>query len=193
MSVDIEKQSELLMSDTPLPAVSVDTRLGEKFKRVDFDYDAYQSMVKLMTGDQSPLADLNILIGKKNILSGGLYYRNHIKTETYRTVNNSLAHETQHHLDDANGVLHSLKPALAMRAHYMLGAGAAGLTAANVAIFMSERGYDPNFQKANLLGAALGLGSLAAKAVYSGSEAEVRARKSGARFAKLPIIQLERK
>src|SRR5256885_209151 len=94
-----------------IPEVSFDVKLGKKYKHVDFDYGAYKQMITDMGGEEEDFQNASIQIKPKKPFFGGRYapYNRGVPeegtTEVFgrpKKANKTLAHETQHYLDDIN-------------------------------------------------------------------------------------------
>ena len=177
-------QTELLMSDAPLPAVSFDTRLGEEYRHVDFDYGTYRNMVKQMGGSESDLADLQILISDGGKYKLGTYSTDRIKVNTLTNANRVLAHETKHFVDDKQGVLETY-PAYAVSLNRLLSFGAIGALMANVCVFMAEHHLQPDISH---IQSALGVGVAATFGAYRFSRSERDAFGAGFSFGEWAIV-----
>lgn len=92
------------------PIVSVDIKLGKKYKEVDFDYESYQRELDRQGMPEDALP-MNVLIKRRSIKdrllarSLGSYCRRHINVSATRDADKTLKHEMQHGVDDNNNIL----------------------------------------------------------------------------------------
>ncbi|MGC1176575.1 MAG: hypothetical protein WA843_00750, partial [Candidatus Saccharimonadales bacterium] len=92
------------------PIVSMDIRLGKKYKLVDFDYDEFSQEANRLGLSEEDVAGTPISIEKKGLLNirKGFYDMDGdkgIRVKASRKVNSVLVHEVKHKADDSKGLI----------------------------------------------------------------------------------------
>ena len=87
------------------PTISVDASLGKRFKKIDFDYEAFDKEADRLGMPLESRSNLSIAIGDRG--SGNFYNPNTrtINIEAGARAHKAFVHELQHATDDTNDIL----------------------------------------------------------------------------------------
>lgn len=196
--LDHKNDTAIPVIEGNLPQVSFDIELGKKYENVDFDYDAFKSLIRRMGGTDSDYEDAKILVETRGRNRNGSYnpHDNMIrvgarKGSIVRSDNSdsTLTHETQHYLDDRHGNLNSpvITKIAGNLAAPVMDAGI-GLT---VLGYMSSILNRPEVSNGVRLAATiLSIGGIAMHGIYLNSQDEIRARSSARKHTR-SVLTLE--
>ena len=174
------------------PAVSFSTNLGQNFENVDFDYDEFLKVAREIGLSDETILNLNIDIGNLKEVAG-IYYPDtkSVWLNQGDDINNFLAHELSHALDDQNGVMQLGREQKIGQRAVRLAPYVIGMQLGSISL----ETFGPEYL--HRLGDGLNYTSLVivllAIALYTNDPEEIRAREIGERYENQEVITLQEK